>query len=381
MTAAQASTHASDSSSNDAGHDLDQQKLLKLTYDMMLIRRFEERTMQSYMQQKIGGFCHIYIGQEATAVGSIAALQPKDPIVTAYRDHGHALARGMDPKFCMAEMFGKLAGCAKGKGGSMHMFDKPNQMYGGHAIVGGQTPLGAGLGFAISYNNENKVAVCYLGDGALDQGAFHEALNLCAIWNLPVLFALENNGYSMGTAIHRHTANYDKLHTRAEAYGMRYDECDGLDLLDTYQCFKRQADLARGSSSKLLGADEDKGGPAFINVKTYRYQGHSMSDPQKYRSKDEVSEFQESDCIQRMVRYLIENNLATQDDLDEMDAKAKQVSQESLKFAQEADDLPMDELFTDVYVNTFGPYTHGSKAQILVDNGTPSAVEEWGTQD
>ena len=377
MTSAQASPQAPAATGPAA--ELATEKLLDLTYDMMVIRRFEERTMQSYMQQKIGGFCHIYTGQEATAVGSMAALRPDDPVVTAYRDHGHALARGMHPRYCMAEMFGKIDGCAKGKGGSMHMFDKPNHMFGGHAIVGGQTPLGAGIGFAIAYSGEDKVCICYLGDGALDQGAFHESLNLSAIWNLPVLWAVENNGYSMGTAIHRHTSNFDKLHTKAEAYGIRYAECDGLDLLDTYNTFAEQAELSRGSRSKLLGTGEDRGGPAFINVKTYRYQGHSMSDPQKYRSKEEVTEVQENDCIQRMVRYFIENDLASQDQLDELDQKAKDAAQDALKFAQEAEDVPLDELFTDVYVKPFGPYGHGRKAPILEAADTPSAYEDWGT--
>ena len=373
MTTAQAPSAASPAA------DIPTDRLLELTYDMMLIRRFEERTMQSYMQQKIGGFCHIYTGQEGTAVGAVSALRDDDPVITAYRDHGHALARGMHPRYVMAEMFGKIDGCAKGKGGSMHMFDKPNHMFGGHAIVGGQTPLATGLGFSIAYNGEDKVALCFLGDGALDQGAFHESLNLSSIWNLPILWAVENNGYSMGTAIHRHTSNFDKLHTKAEAYGMRYDECDGLDLMDTYNCISRQAEQCRGSTSKLLGTGEDKGGPAFINIKTYRYQGHSMSDPQKYRTKEEVNEVQENDCIQRMVRYFIDHDLASQEQLDELDAKAKEAAQDALKFAQEAEDVPMDELYTDVYVNPYGRYGHGRKAPILEAGDTPSAYEDWGT--
>ncbi|MFW5682145.1 MAG: pyruvate dehydrogenase (acetyl-transferring) E1 component subunit alpha, partial [Phycisphaeraceae bacterium] len=360
MTTAQATTAASPAA------DIPTERLLELTYDMMLIRRFEERTMQSYMQQKIGGFCHIYTGQEATAVGAIAALQDDDPIVTAYRDHGHALARGMHPRYVMAEMFGKIDGCAKGKGGSMHMFDKPNHMFGGHAIVGGQTPLGAGLGFAIAYNGENKVALCFLGDGALDQGAFHESLNLSAIWNLPVIWAVENNGYSMGTAIHRHTANYDKLHTRAEAYGIRYDECDGLDLMDTYNCIARQAEQCRGSTSKLLGTGEDKGGPAFVNIKTYRYQGHSMSDPQKYRTKEEVAGYeQEQDPINRLVNHMIEREMLTQEQSDELDREAKDLAKDAVKYANEAEDTPLDELFTDVYANPFPPFKRGELPEIM----------------
>ena len=191
--------------------------LLEMLRQMMLIRRFEERTMQSFQQQKIGGFCHIYIGQEATAVGSIAALRPEDPIITAYRDHGHALARGMDPNACMAEMFGKATGCAKGKGGSMHFFDKARHMYGGHAIVAGQCPLGVGLAFGIQYEKKDNVCLCYLGDGALNQGAFHESMNIAAIWRLPIIFIVENNMYSMGTHIARGTSMAEDLGAKANA--------------------------------------------------------------------------------------------------------------------------------------------------------------------
>ena len=358
--------------SGDPVADLSDEQLHQLLYDMMLIRRFEERTMQSYQQAKIGGFCHIYIGQEATAVGSIAALKDDDPIVTAYRDHGHALARGMDPNACMAEMYGKVTGCAKGKGGSMHMFDKPDHMYGGHAIVGGQNPLGAGLGWAIQYENKDNVALCYMGDGALNQGATHESMNLAAIYNLPLIYVLENNGYSMGTDIARGTAMAHDQKQRAEMYGLRYAECDGQDVLDTYRTFKREVDRCR--NARPINYNEETGkreaiptyskdgqtpGPCYINVKTYRYQGHSMSDPQKYRTKDEVGEKQEVDCINRLVNWLIEHDKATQDRVDELDTKAKEVAKEAIKFAEESEDLGVDELFTDVYVNPFGKYKKG----------------------
>ena len=350
---------------------LDTKTLLHLLYQMMLIRRFEERTMQAYQQAKIGGFCHIYIGQEATAVGAVAALKDDDPIVTAYRDHGHALARGMHPNYCMAEMYGKVTGCAKGKGGSMHMFDKPHHMYGGHAIVGGQCPLGAGLGFAIQYEKKDNVAICFLGDGALNQGAFHEAMNLAAIWNLPVIFVVENNGYSMGTSISRGTSMADDLSVKAKAYGMRYAECDGMDVLDTYEVFKREADLSRGSTSSELGLEQKGGGPCFINAKTYRYQGHSMSDPQKYRSKDEVTEQKEKDCINTLVNHLIENKLASQDEIDELDKKAKQVSRDAIKYAEESPDLPLSEMFTDVYAEPYGPpFKKGGLPKMITDNNS-----------
>jgi pyruvate dehydrogenase E1 component alpha subunit len=351
---------------------LSDERLHRMLYDMMLIRRFEERTMQAYQQAKIGGFCHIYIGQEATAVGSIAATNNDDPIVTAYRDHGHALARGMSPDACMAEMYGKVTGCAKGKGGSMHMFDKPNAMFGGHAIVGGQNPLGCGLGWGIQYNAEDKVALCYMGDGALNQGATHEAMNLAAVYNLPLIFVLENNGYSMGTDIARGTSMAHDQKQRAEMYGMRYFECDGQDVLDTYRTFKKAVDGARGA--RPINYNEETGqreelptydkdgrtpGPAYVNVKTYRYQGHSMSDPQKYRSKDEVGEKQDVDCINRLVNQLVEADKATQEQIDELDNKAKQVSKDAIKFAEQSEDMPIEELYTDVYLNVFGPYKKG----------------------
>lgn len=338
-----------------ATEHLPKDKLVDILYQMMLIRRFEERTMQAYQQARIGGFCHIYIGQEATAVGAVAALKDDDPIITAYRDHGHALARGMHPNYCMAEMYGKLTGCAKGKGGSMHMFDKPHHMYGGHAIVGGQCPLGVGLAFAIQYEKKDNVTVCFFGDGAINQGAFHEAMNLAAIWNLPILFVVENNGYSMGTAINRGTAAADNLGAKAAAYGMRYAECDGMDVLDTYKVFKREADLARGSTSSQLGLEQKGAGPCFINARTYRYQGHSMSDPQKYRSKDEVNEKKDKDCINTLVNYLVEHKLATQDQINDLDKQAKQASRDAIEYAEHSPDLPMSEMFTDIYTQPYGP--------------------------
>ncbi|MEO1585070.1 MAG: thiamine pyrophosphate-dependent enzyme, partial [Planctomycetota bacterium] len=262
---AQATTDAT----NRLSDALPDSTLLGWLRDMQLIREFETRTQQAYQQAKIGGFCHIYSGQEACAVGTIKSVNHDDPVVTAYRDHGHALARGMSAKACMAEMYGRAAGCAKGKGGSMHMFDKPNHLFGGHGIVGAQTPLGAGLAFAARYEWEvmgtgsKKVALAYLGDGAIDQGAFHEALNLAAIYSIPVIFIIENNGYSMGTAIHRHTANHENLTARGEAYGIKSIKIDGLDIRHVYDVFKPFADDCR-----------DMQRPGFVDFKTYRYQGH-----------------------------------------------------------------------------------------------------------
>ena len=360
-----------DTVTTQTSNNLPKDKLMDMLYQMMLIRRFEERTMQAYQQAKIGGFCHIYIGQEATAVGAVAALLDDDPIITAYRDHGHALARGMHPNYCMAEMYGKVTGCAKGKGGSMHMFDKPNHMYGGHAIVGGQCPLGVGLAFATQYEKKNNVTICFFGDGAINQGAFHEAMNLAAIWNLPIIFVVENNGYSMGTAINRGTAATDNLGAKAAAYGMRYAECDGMDVLDTYKVFKREGDLSRGSTSDQLGLEQTGGGPCFINCKTYRYQGHSMSDPQKYRSKDEVNEKKDKDCINSLVSHLIENKLATQEEIDALDKKAKQASREAVDYAEKSPDLDKSEMFTDVYAEPYGPpYVKGGMPKMITDNNS-----------
>lgn len=335
-------------------------KLLQLLYKMMLIRRFEQRTMQNYMAQKIGGFCHIYSGQEGVAVGSIAAVNDDDPIITAYRDHGYALARGTDPKYCMAELFGKVTGVAKGKGGSMHFFDKARHIFGGHAIVGGQLPLAAGLGFAIQYNKENKVCLCYLGDGALNQGAFHEAMNLAGIWRLPILFIIENNFYSMGTHIARGTSQAYHLEKKADAYALRYAECDGMNVLDVYDTIHREAGKTRGSTSRLLGFDEDSAaGPVLINAITYRYQGHSMSDPQKYRTKDEVAQQQEKDCINSLVNDLIDRDLATQQQIDELDEKSKQAAQDAVKYAEASPDPGDEEMYTDVYINPFSPFKKG----------------------
>lgn len=354
MTTAVSSEHKTKRWSDELSADA----LLVMLRQMMDIRRFEERAAQSYQQAKIGGFCHLYIGQEATAVGSIAAVNNDDPIVTAYRDHGHALARGMNPNYAMAELFGKATGCSKGKGGSMHYFDKPNAMYGGHAIVGGQVPLGIGLAFAIKYNKEKKLSISYLGDGALNQGAFHEAMNLAAIWNLPAMIVVENNGYSMGTSICRGTAGGKDLSVKAAAYDMRFARCDGMDVLATYNCFREQAELIRAGN-----------GPVFIDCQTYRYKGHSMSDPQKYRSKDEVADREQNhDPINRLIKHLLDHKLATQDQIDEEDKQAKQMALDAVKYANESPEMGIDELYTDVYAEPFGPYKTSAPALLIQDH-------------
>jgi len=353
---------------------LDDETLLKWLRDMQLIREFETRCMQNYQQAKIGGFCHIYTGQEACAVGTIASVEPDDPIILAYRDHGHALARGMSVEACMAEMFGKLSGCAKGKGGSMHMFDRPNQLFGGHGIVGAQTPVGAGLAFATRYEWEvleksleggepkKKVTLCYLGDGAIDQGAFHEALNLASLLSLPVIYVIENNGYSMGTAIHRHTANHENLLDRAKGYGIKGVEIDGMDIRDIYDAFKPLVDECR-----------DLQRPAFVDLKTYRYQGHSMSDPQKYRTKDEVEEWKDKDSIANLASHLMEDrDCLSEDEWKSMQKEIREEVKAGIGAAEEGETPdPETELYSDVYVNpqpNLSPirdYTHGAKNPLL----------------
>ncbi|MEM8836365.1 MAG: pyruvate dehydrogenase (acetyl-transferring) E1 component subunit alpha [Planctomycetota bacterium] len=351
--------------------DLPDDTLVSWLRDMMLIREFEIRTMAAYQQAKIGGFCHVYTGQEPVVVGTFAAIEHDDPIITAYRDHGHALARGMDPKACMAEMFGKITGCAKGKGGSMHMFDKPNHLYGGHGIVGAQTPLGLGLAFATRYQREvvgvsdkKHVTLCFLGDGALNQGALHEAMNLANLpqTRCPVIYIVENNAYSMGTSIERGTTMAHDLTKKADAYGIDSITIDGFDVRSVYDQFKPFADECR---------DEQK--PGFVDLHCYRYQGHSMSDPQKYRTKDEVESAKERDGIDALAHHLMsERKCLDEEAYKAMQKELKAIVKDAVKFAEEsAAPQPEDEMYSDVYVNpqpgltTLGPYHEGAKNPLL----------------
>ncbi len=350
---------------------------------MMLIREFEVRCAQAYQQAKIGGFCHLYIGQEACAVGTIASVNHDDPVVTAYRDHGHALARGMDPGACMAEMFGKATGCAKGKGGSMHMFDKPNWLFGGHGIVGAQTALGTGLAFASRYEWEvlgkllpnpgvrdgdkgkKKVTLCYLGDGALNQGCLHEAMNLAGLFSLPVIFIVENNGYSMGTAIDRGTTMAHNLIAKGAAYGIdsiKISQEEGLDLLRLYDKFKPFADDCR-----------ERQRPGFVDLHTYRYQGHSMSDPQKYRTKEEVEQVKQKDSIDQLSLQLMnERKVLSEERFIEIQKELKAEVAKAMEFAESSEMPDVEaELYSDVYVNpvpNLSPtreYVHGAKNPLL----------------
>jgi pyruvate dehydrogenase E1 component alpha subunit len=342
--------------------------LLGWLRQMLLIREFEVRTMQAYQNRLIGGFCHIYIGQEAIAVGTIAAVNPDDPIVLAYRDHGHALARGMDPKYCMAEMFGRIGGCAKGKGGSMHMFDADHHLYGGHGIVSAQTPLGTGLAFATKYEDEiikggksSHITICYLGDGALNQGCFYEAMNLASLQDLPVIFVLENNRYSMGTSIERGTSMANDLRVKSEAFGIQHAIIDGKDVVSTYQNFKPIADWCREESR-----------PFFVEAQTYRYKGHSMSDPRKYRTRDEETQEELRDCIDTIELFLEEEHDVTQDSMKQMTRQVKTQVRQAVEWAKNSPEAPLEELYTDVYTDVWGPYLGTSKPEMLQDEGDAS---------
>ncbi|MHC5025776.1 MAG: pyruvate dehydrogenase (acetyl-transferring) E1 component subunit alpha [Planctomycetota bacterium] len=335
--------------------------LRKWLRDMMLIREFEVRTMQAYQNKKIGGFCHVYIGQEAVAVGCTAAMQPTDPIVTAYRDHGHPLARGMDPKYGMAEMFGRIGGCAKGKGGSMHFFDREHHMYGGHGIVGAQCPLGAGLAFGTKYIDEvinggesKSVTLCFLGDGALNQGAIHEAMNLVGLLDVPVIFIVENNGYAMGTAISRGTTMAHDICSKAIGYGIDSAVIEGMDVLDVYRGMKPFVENCR-----------EKSRPGFIDMRTYRFKGHSMSDPRKYRTKDEEQRYEAEDPIDKLSGYLEKADGLTKDEITEMGKAVRTQVREAVKWAEASPVPDMSELYHDVYQEKWGPYTGTSDPEML----------------
>lgn len=328
--------------------------------EMMLIREFELRCMQAYQDKKIGGFCHVYIGQEAVAVGCVAAVEARDPIVTAYRDHGHALARGMDAKHCMAEMFGRVGGCAKGKGGSMHMFDRANNLFGGHGIVGAQIPLGVGLAFATKYEDEvinagksDRVTLAFLGDGALNQGSFHEAMNLAGIFDLPVVIICENNGYSMGTAISRGTTMGHAISEKAAAYGMDGVVIDGMDVIETYWAMKEVVDKARALSR-----------PAFVDMRCYRFKGHSMSDPRKYRTREEEEHYERGDPISILKLHLEARGLS-EDDFKAIQRDVRAVVKSAVEWAENSPIPSMSDLYRDVYRERWGPYTGSSLPEML----------------
>jgi pyruvate dehydrogenase E1 component alpha subunit len=318
---------------------LEKEKLRRMAHDMLLARRFEENAAEAYALGKIGGFCHLYIGQEAVATGAIHALREDDYVMTAYREHAHALQVGIDPGAVMAELFGKQTGTSKGKGGSMHMFSADNNYLGGHGIVGGQVPLALGVAWAIKYRGEDRVMQVYMGEAAVNQGAFHESLNMAALWKLPLIVIVENNRFGMGTAWERASSLYD-ISQKANAYAMPSAIADGMDVLDMYRVTKEAVDRARAGE-----------GPTLIEARTYRFVGHSMSDPVHgvYRTKEDVEEKKQNDPIRIYANLLSDVDVLSQEELEEMDKEVKKISEKAVEFAEESPDPEADELYMDVY--------------------------------
>lgn len=312
--------------------------LLAMYRKMALIRRFEERAGQQYGLGKIAGFCHLYIGQEAVAVGVTEALRPDDYMIAAYREHGHALAREADPGMVMAELFGRTGGYSKGKGGSMHIFDIEHHFYGGYGIVGGQIPLATGQAFASRYRNEDRVTVCFFGEAAANQGSFHESLNMASKWKLPVIYLCENNRYGMGTAITRVAAVAD-IYKRAAGYAMRGEVVDGMDVLKVHEMVSDCAEYCRAGK-----------GPVLLEAKTYRFRGHSMADPATYRQKSEVEDERKNDPIPKLHDFILKKKLASEDELNALDAEAKRLSDEAVKFADQSPEPSLEELWRDTIV-------------------------------
>ena len=313
---------------------------------MQLMRRFEEKAGQLYGQQKIRGFCHLYIGQEACAAGAVSALDKDDKWITAYRDHGYPIALGTDPGKVMAELFGKSTGVSKGKGGSMHMFDKEVNFMGGHGIVGGQIPLGAGIGFAEQYKGTKSLCICCMGDGAVRQGALHEAFNMAMTMKMPVIFVVENNGYAMGTSVER-TSNVTDLYTLAEAYDMPSEPVDAMRVEDVHNSVVKAADRARKGD-----------GPTFLEFRTYRYKGHSMSDPAKYRTKEELEEYKKQDPIEQVKQTIIKSKWATEEELKAIDNEIKKRVADAVQFAEDSPWPDASEAYTDNYVESDYPFVN-----------------------
>lgn len=316
---------------------------------MLLMRKFEEKCGQLYIQQKFGGFCHLYIGQEAILAGMVKALKPSDRVITAYRDHAHPIALGIHPKYVMAEMYGKTTGLSKGKGGSMHMFSKEKNLFGGHGIVGGQIPLGAGIAFADKYRKEDHVTICFFGDGAARQGSLHETFNMAMTWKLPVIFVVENNKYAMGTSVER-TSNVHDLEKLGASYDMPGETVDGMRPEAVCEAIARAAERGRKGE-----------GPTILDIQTYRYKGHSMSDPQKYRTKDEVKEYQEQDPIEYCLSLIKSNKWLSEAKLKDIQQEVKDLVEESVAFAEDDTVSPVpkpEDLYEDVYIQQDYPYVN-----------------------
>ncbi|MFQ3670578.1 MAG: pyruvate dehydrogenase (acetyl-transferring) E1 component subunit alpha [Verrucomicrobiia bacterium] len=333
---------------------------LGLLRDMIRIRRFEERSLKAYQAGHIGGFLHLYNGQEAVAVGTISLRGPNDHVITAYRDHGHALAVGMTMNECMAELYGKATGCSKGKGGSMHFFAPDKNFWGGHGIVGGQTPLGLGLAFYLKYKGIQGCCLCYLGDGAVNQGAFHESLNLAALWDIPVIYVIENNKYSMGTSLARSSAFRDHLARRAEGYDMEWDVCNGQDLYEVRAHTARAMERAYRASR-----------PTLLEIDTYRYRGHSVADAnaEKYRMREEIEDYKRNrDPIQLFRQKLMEEGVLTEEAYETMDREAKAEAEASAKFAAESPFPEPESIMEDVYWETDHPEARASQGRLFFND-------------
>ena len=312
--------------------------------DMLLMRRFEEKTGQLYTMQKFGGFCHLYIGQEAILAGMITAIKKGDKVITGYRDHAHPLVLGTPAKNVMAELFGRTTGTSKGKGGSMHFFDKERNLFGGHGIVGGQIGLGAGIAFADKYKGNDHVTLCSMGDGAVRQGILHETFNMAMTWKLPVVFIIENNQYAMGTSVER-TSNVRELYTLGESYDMPGEHVDGM-----------SCEAVHTAIAKACAHCREGNGPYLLEIKTYRYRGHSMSDPQKYRTKEEVEEYKQQDPIEGVRKVILQNQWSNEAELEQWDADVKKEVEEAVKFAESSPLPDAAELYNDVYKTPDYPF-------------------------
>lgn len=317
----------------------DREKLVKIFHQMLLIRRFEEKCAESYSLGKIGGFCHLYIGQEAVGVGAISALRDDDYVLTSYREHGQAITKGISPEAVMAELYGKAGGCSKGKGGSMHLFDKRVNFLGGHAIVGGQIPLATGVAFATKYQETDQVTLCFFGEAAVNQGAFHESLNMAQLWKLPCIYICENNQYGMGTSSAR-SMSLQNVAEKARAYEMESELVDGMDVLAMREATQRAVKRAR---EQYL--------PTLIEARTYRYMGHSMSDPGKYRTRAEIEKYQERDPIKTFTATLKKSGILTDKNIADIEAQVKEEVERSVRFAEESPEPDPSELYKDVYAN------------------------------
>lgn len=319
------------------------EELIEIYRQMILIRRFEEKAAEVYVAGKIGGFCHLYIGQEAVGVGSISALRKDDYVLGSYREHGQALAKGMSARAVMAELYGKVTGCSKGKGGSMHMFDKELNFLGGHAIVGGQIPLATGIAFASKYQGTDQVTLCFFGEAAVNQGAFHESLNMAQLWKLPCIYICENNQYGMGTSVER-AMSLREIAQKACAYDLASEFVDGMDVLAVREATLRAVERARKDYL-----------PTLLEIRTYRFMGHSMSDPGNYRTRAEIEKYQERDPIRLFAASLLEEKVVDQQTLDKLDQEVREEVEDAIRFAEESPLPPPEDLYTDVYANPIDP--------------------------